>query len=126
MKHAPTRTCLGCRQRRPKRELVRLVRRADGVVVVGARATGRGAYVCAASDCVERALKSGRLAHAFRAACRPDEGLALTVLAAGALGAMSGPLEDGARDRAASRLCPDAANVWGSGGHFGAPRGRRA
>ena len=91
MKHAPTRTCLGCRQRRPKRELVRLVRRADGVVMVGARATGRGAYVCAEPDCVERALKSGRLAHAFRAACRPDEGLEISVLAAGQTEAVAGP-----------------------------------
>jgi uncharacterized protein len=91
VKHAPIRTCLGCRQRRPKRELVRLVRRVDGVVVVGTRPTGRGAYVCAEPECVERALKSGRLAHAFRAACRLDEGLELTVLAAGGVGAMSAP-----------------------------------
>jgi predicted RNA-binding protein YlxR (DUF448 family) len=82
---APTRTCLGCRARRPKSELVRLVRRADGVVAVdaGARLPGRGAYVCPEAACVERALKSGKLSHAFRAACRPGEELQFTVLAAG-------------------------------------------
>jgi predicted RNA-binding protein YlxR (DUF448 family) len=84
VKHVATRTCLGCRQRRPKGELVRLVRGGDGVVVVdvaGAR-PGRGAYVCGEAACVERALKVGRLAHAFRAACRLGEGLESTVLAA--------------------------------------------
>ena len=84
MKHVPTRTCLGCRQRRPKGELVRLVRGGDGIVVadVGGVRPGRGAYVCGEAACVERALKTGRLAHAFRAACRLGEGLDSAVLAA--------------------------------------------
>jgi len=90
VKHAPTRTCLGCRTARPKRELVRLVRRADGRVVVDARGPGRGAYVCAEPGCVEKALKAGRLGHAFRAACRLDEGLELSVLSFGGLGAIAG------------------------------------
>ena len=72
MRHGPIRTCLGCRTPRPKHELVRLVRRADGRVVVDASGPGRGAYVCPEPGCVERALKGGRLAHAFRAACRLD------------------------------------------------------
>jgi len=48
--------------------LVRLVRGPDGVVVVDrtAAAPGRGAYVCAERQCVEEALKRGRLARAFR------------------------------------------------------------
>jgi predicted RNA-binding protein YlxR (DUF448 family) len=81
--HAPQRTCLGCRQRRAKRALVRLVRRPDGVVVVDARGVlpGRGAYVCAEAACAERALRTGRLAQAFRATCRLDDGLQSTVLA---------------------------------------------
>jgi predicted RNA-binding protein YlxR (DUF448 family) len=68
--HVPTRTCLGCRRRRPKRAMVRLVRRADGHVDAGGAAAGRGAYVCAEVQCLERALKPGRLAHAFR---KPSE-----------------------------------------------------
>jgi len=90
--HVPTRTCLGCRGRRPKPELVRLVRRADGVVAVDAGAVlpGRGAYVCPEPGCVERALKTGKLAHALRAACRLAEGLAFTVLAAGRPAAVAG------------------------------------
>jgi predicted RNA-binding protein YlxR (DUF448 family) len=81
--HVPMRTCLGCRRRRAKRELVRLARRPDGIVVVDAAGTGpgRGAYVCGEPDCVERALKTGRLAHAFRAACRVGEALEASVRA---------------------------------------------
>jgi len=92
VRHVPTRTCLGCRQRRPKRDLVRLVRGNDGVVAVdvGGTGAGRGAYVCAEPECAERALKAGRLAHAFRAACRLDEGLESSVLASGRSTAVAG------------------------------------
>ena len=70
----PTRTCIGCRRRRPKAEMQRLVRRADGRVEADAAGDGRGAYVCADAECLERALKPGRLAHAFRkpSAARTD------------------------------------------------------
>jgi len=62
------RTCLGCRDVRPKASLVRLNRRPDGVVVVDRPHTagGRGAYVCADVACIERAFQRGRLTHAFR------------------------------------------------------------
>jgi uncharacterized protein len=85
VKHVPIRTCLGCRQRRPKRSLVRLVRRSDDVVAVdvAGMAPGRGAYVCADPACLERALKTGRLAQALRGRCRLDEGLERAVHEAG-------------------------------------------
>jgi uncharacterized protein len=77
MSHEPTRTCLGCRARRSKRELVRLVRSASGAVAVdGGRGVGRGAYVCADSACLERALRGGKLTHAFRKQCEAGPGLA--------------------------------------------------
>jgi uncharacterized protein len=50
--------------------MLRLVRAADGRVNMDAKAPGRGAYVCRDAECRERALKPGRLAHAFR---RPSE-----------------------------------------------------
>ena len=85
MKHVAIRTCLGCRRRRPKRELVRLVRQPDGVVVRDASgsAAGRGAYVCAEATCLERALKAGRLSQALRARCRLDAELERVVNEAG-------------------------------------------
>jgi predicted RNA-binding protein YlxR (DUF448 family) len=50
--------------------LLRLVRRTDGRVDADGAADGRGAYVCAERECLERALKPGRLTHAFR---KPSE-----------------------------------------------------
>jgi len=48
--------------------LIRLVRRADGVVAVDRAGTvpGRGAYICAVAECVLEALKRARLAKAFK------------------------------------------------------------
>jgi uncharacterized protein len=76
----PIRTCLGCRRRRPKREMARLVRRADGRVGSDAAASGRGAYVCRDAECLERALKPGRLAHAFRGPSVAEQELSETVV----------------------------------------------
>jgi predicted RNA-binding protein YlxR (DUF448 family) len=84
MKSEPSRTCLGCREARPKSRLVRLIRARTGIVVVDAagRAAGRGAYVCPDAACVERALIRGRLAHAFRKPCVASPDLAVAVAAA--------------------------------------------
>lgn len=72
-KHIPQRTCIACGQLRPKRELVRLVRLADGGVEVdsGGRKAGRGAYLCPAAECWEVGLKRGRLEHTLRTAISP-------------------------------------------------------
>src|SRR5262249_42783767 len=69
---AAQRTWIGCRQKRPKGTLVRLVRGADGRVHVDEKgqAPGRGAYVCPEPDCLGRALNRARLGHAFK---RPSE-----------------------------------------------------
>jgi predicted RNA-binding protein YlxR (DUF448 family) len=85
MKSEPSRTCLGCREVRPKGRLVRLIRLRSGAVVVdaSARAAGRGAYVCPDAQCVERALGRGRLAHAFRKPCAASPDLGAAVAAAG-------------------------------------------
>ncbi len=63
---------------RAKAALVRLVRGADGAVVLDRAGTahGRGAYVCADDACIGRALQRGRLAHAFRASCEASGSLA--------------------------------------------------
>ena len=67
----PMRMCMGCRERRPKRELVRVVRRAaDGLVVLDptGKLAGRGAYVCHNVECLRRARKSKALERAFETA----------------------------------------------------------
>ena len=67
-KHIPQRTCVGCRQIQGKRQLVRVVRQADGHVRpdVTGKAPGRGAYVHATGECWHSALSGGRLAHALK------------------------------------------------------------
>jgi predicted RNA-binding protein YlxR (DUF448 family) len=78
----PRRTCVGCREVREKRQLVRLVRRPEGVVVVDRTGSvpGRGAYVCGDPRCVERLVKSGRLAQAFKKPCAAGENLIVAVM----------------------------------------------
>ena len=51
----PLRTCVGCRRVRAKRELVRIVRAPDGVLVADRKGAGRGAYVCHDPACLESA-----------------------------------------------------------------------
>lgn len=59
----PERTCVACRATRPKRELVRVVRSAEGGLTVDLRgkAPGRGAYLCPAEACLSRGIGAGAL-----------------------------------------------------------------
>ena len=66
---APVRTCVGCRTRRPKADMIRVTVAPDGAIVVegrGGRAPGRGAYVCSNPSCASRALKSGGMRRALK------------------------------------------------------------
>ncbi len=67
-RHIAQRTCIGCREIRPKRELIRIVRTASGVVEVDitGKKSGRGAYLCKAKECWEAALKREHLDHALK------------------------------------------------------------
>ncbi len=59
----PMRMCLGCREMKPKKELMRVVRSPEGVISfdpVG-KAPGRGAYVCPSAECLAKAIKSKAL-----------------------------------------------------------------
>jgi predicted RNA-binding protein YlxR (DUF448 family) len=65
-KHVPQRTCVGCREVLPKRELIRIVRSPDGVVIdPKGKISGRGAYLHNRRSCWERGLK-GALANALK------------------------------------------------------------
>jgi hypothetical protein len=67
-KHIPQRTCVGCREVQGKRQLVRVVRQADGHVRIDVtgKAPGRGAYIHTDVSCWNHALSGGRLAHALK------------------------------------------------------------
>ncbi|SDM86202.1 RNase P modulator RnpM [Acetanaerobacterium elongatum] len=73
-KRVPLRMCTGCGEMKPKRELVRVVKSAEGEVSLDltGRKAGRGAYVCKNPDCLKKARKSKRIERAFASAI-PDE-----------------------------------------------------
>ena len=73
-KKIPMRQCLGCREMKPKPELLRVVRSPEGEVSLDTRGKkpGRGAYVCPNADCLRRAVKSRALSRALEAQI-PDE-----------------------------------------------------
>jgi predicted RNA-binding protein YlxR (DUF448 family) len=94
-REGPVRTCAGCLQREAQPRLLRLVL-AEGRVVADARRRrpGRGAYLHRAPTCVERAVRRGGFARAFR-----------TSLPAAAFADAAGWLADpmtGSREHAAS------------------------
>lgn len=68
-KKTPMRMCVACRQMRPKKELVRIVRTPEGDVRLDTtgRANGRGAYLCASTECLNRAAKTRALERALEA-----------------------------------------------------------
>ena len=62
-KQIPQRQCMGCRERKAKRELIRVVRTPEGSVCLdfGGKMNGRGAYLCPNPDCLKKALRSKAL-----------------------------------------------------------------
>ncbi len=74
-KHIPLRTCISCRETKPKRELLRVVRTPDGHVMIDAtgKKSGRGAYLCARLSCWENAIKKKRLEQEFEQALAEED-----------------------------------------------------
>ena len=62
-KKIPQRQCMGCRERKAKKELIRVVRGTDGVVSLdfSGKANGRGAYICPKMECLQKARKAKSL-----------------------------------------------------------------
>ena len=59
----PMRMCVGCREMKEKKELIRVVRSPEGEVSLDpvGKKPGRGAYVCRSADCLKRAIKQKQL-----------------------------------------------------------------
>lgn len=68
-KKIPVRQCLGCREHKPKPELIRVVRSPEGEVSLDfkGKKPGRGAYVCPDPTCLQKARKSRALERTFSA-----------------------------------------------------------
>ena len=73
-KKIPQRQCMGCRERKEKRQLIRVVRVTDGQVYLdfGGKMNGRGAYVCPDPECLKKVRKSKALERSLEVPI-PDE-----------------------------------------------------
>ena len=73
-KKIPQRQCVGCREMKGKRELIRVVKSPEGEIALDFRGKkpGRGAYVCPNAECLKKARKSRSLERAFSAAIPPE------------------------------------------------------
>jgi len=62
-KKIPQRQCMGCRERKNKRDMIRVVRTTEGTVALdfGGKMNGRGAYVCPDPQCLQKARKTRSL-----------------------------------------------------------------
>ena len=68
-KKIPLRTCIACREEKPKRDMLRIVKNAAGEISVdfSGKLPGRGAYICNSEACVKRLTKYKLLNKAFSA-----------------------------------------------------------
>ena len=78
-KKIPMRMCVGCREMKPKRELIRVVRGPDGTVSMDpvGKKPGRGAYVCRQQACLARAIRQKQLERQLEVQMTPEVSEAL-------------------------------------------------
>ena len=63
-KSVPMRMCIACREMKPKKEMTRVVKNAEGDIFAdfSGKAPGRGAYICNHPDCLKK-LEDKKLLH---------------------------------------------------------------
>lgn len=74
VKKVPMRMCTACREMKPKRDLLRVVKTCDGEIKIDAtgKLNGRGAYICKSKECFDKARKTNALARAFETRVSED------------------------------------------------------
>ena len=73
-KPLPQRMCVGCREMKEKRELIRVVKTPEGDITIDAKGkmNGRGAYICPKEDCLQKAVKTKGLERSFKQQITPE------------------------------------------------------
>lgn len=73
-KKIPYRTCIGCQGKKPKRELLRIIRTPEGKVEIDetGKKSGRGAYLCYNMACFREAMKKKKMAKALQVDISPE------------------------------------------------------
>ena len=90
-KHLPERTCIACRQKRAKWEMVRIVRTPEGIIEIDLRGkkAGRGAYLCRQQECWEAGLKK-KLGHALKCEIKDEQSAELVTFGKSLNGVLQG------------------------------------
>ena len=67
MKKQPERTCMGCNEKKEKKDLIRIVKNKENEINIdnAGKLPGRGAYICNNIECFEKIRKSKRLEKIF-------------------------------------------------------------
>ena len=70
MKKVPMRKCVGCQEMKSKKEMIRVIRTAEGEFLLDAtgKKNGRGAYICPDKECLLKAIKNKGLERSFKQA----------------------------------------------------------
>ena len=70
----PMRQCVGCQEMKSKKEMIRVIRTAEGEFVLDAtgKKNGRGAYLCPKEECLAKAIKNKGLERSFKQAIPKD------------------------------------------------------
>ena len=73
-KKIPMRMCVGCREMKEKRDLIRIVRTPDGEAVLDptGKISGRGAYVCRQAECLKRSIRQKQLERQLEITLTPE------------------------------------------------------
>lgn len=73
-KKIPLRQCTGCREQKPKNELIRVIKTPENEICLDktGRMNGRGAYICSSKECLDKAIRSKGLERALKCDI-PDE-----------------------------------------------------
>jgi len=73
-KKIPMRQCIGCGQMKSKKEMLRVLKTAEGEIVLDptGRKNGRGAYLCFSEECLKKAVKSKALERSFQMKIPPE------------------------------------------------------
>lgn len=66
-KKIPLRKCVSCNEKKPKKDLIRVVKKNDKEIEIdlSGRSNGRGAYVCLSLECIDEAEKTKKLSRAL-------------------------------------------------------------
>lgn len=70
IKKIPLRQCIGCGEMKSKKEMIRVIKTAEGEILLDAtgRKNGRGAYLCPSMECFKKAVKGRGLERSFKMA----------------------------------------------------------